>query len=120
MSYARQLHRIALEINGWEHAPISPDWQISRDGDVPTLSLHGCEPQPASGIAHLGWKLPKKHRSMLHADLSKLFGELDGVLELTATWSSDGVDQFVDLSRADVLERVLTNRIANGTAYTIT
>ncbi len=103
---------------GWDRAPVSLDWEIDRDDEEPTLSLHGCE-MVREWDRPSGWKLPKEHRSSLHADLSTLFSQLTGVLELTATWSSDSVDQRVELPRADVLDRVLANRIANHTVYTV-
>jgi hypothetical protein len=105
-------------VDGWDRASLSLDWRIDRDGDVPTLSLHGCD-MVREWDRPSGWKLPKEHRSSLYSDLSKLFWELPGSLELTAIWSSDDVAQDVELARGDVLDRVLKNRIANRTLYRV-
>ena len=98
--------------------PTQLEWAVQQDGDDVTVSLHGCDyirdwERPS------GWKLPKVTRSALHHDFVALFGELEDDLELTATWSDDPVDTAVDLSRADILGRVLANQIANRTMYRI-
>jgi hypothetical protein len=66
-----------------------------------------------------GWKVPKELRSALHADVATLLRALDGPLELTATWIGDSIENEVPLTRADLLTRILANRIANRTAYIV-
>jgi hypothetical protein len=110
--------RDRARLSKWDRPTTRLDWQIVWEGDNPSLCLHGCDlvrdwDRPS------GWKLPKEHRAALHDDLSALLPEFDAAVLLTATWTDDSIDIDEGISRAEALERVATNRIANRTVYRI-
>ena len=102
----------------WRAAGTALDWSIDGEDDDLTLTLHGCD-FVRDWERQCGWQLPKKTRSALHDDVVALFARVPGGLELTATWSDDPVDRGLDLSRPELLSRILENQIANRTTYRI-
>jgi hypothetical protein len=107
-----------LALNTWAAGETKLDWSVDGEGDDLALSLHGCD-LVRDWERQSGWKLPEESRSALYDDMAALFARVPGGLELTATWTDDPVDQAIDLSRPELLTRVLANQIANRTTYRI-
>jgi hypothetical protein len=105
-------------VSDWDRPPTDLDWSVERDNVGPSVALHACD-MIRDWERPSGWNLPKELRSALHADVATLLRELDGPLELTATWIGDSIETEIPLTRADLLTRILANRIANRTAYIV-